>query len=91
MLYEVITSFGKYNVGERVNQGDVIGYVGSTGWSTGPHLHYEVHENGVKIDPLSFEPPPAEPVDSANMERFNKEKRGWIDRINKIEVKKGNK
>jgi murein DD-endopeptidase MepM/ murein hydrolase activator NlpD len=82
------SSFGKYNVGDRVNQGDIIGYVGSTGWSTGPHLHYEVHENGKKIDPLSFEPPPAEPVDSANMERFNKEKRKWIDDINKIKTPK---
>ncbi len=86
-VYMHFSSFGKYNVGERVNQGDIIGYVGSTGWSTGPHLHYEVHENGQKIDPLSFEPPPAEPVDSANMERFNKEKRQWIDQINKIKVK----
>lgn len=86
-VYMHFSSFGKYNVGERVNQGDIIGYVGSTGWSTGPHLHYEVHENGKKIDPLGFDPPRAEPVDSANMERFNKEKRQWIDQINKIKVK----
>lgn len=85
-VYMHFSSFGQYNVGDRVNQGDIIGYVGSTGWSTGPHLHYEVHENGVKIDPLSFDPPPAEPVDSANMERFNKEKRKWIDDINKIKM-----
>jgi murein DD-endopeptidase MepM/ murein hydrolase activator NlpD len=86
-VYMHFSSFGKYNVGERVNQGDIIGYVGSTGWSTGPHLHYEVHENGKKIDPLTFDPPPAEPVDSANMARFNKEKRKWIDQINGIKVK----
>lgn len=78
--------FGEYQVGDRVNQGDIIGYVGSTGWSTGPHLHYEIHENGKKIDPLKFEPPPAEPVDSIHMERFNKEKRKWIDDINKIKL-----
>lgn len=87
-VYMHFSSFGIYNVGDRVNQGDIIGYVGSTGWSTGPHLHYEVHENGKKIDPLSFEPPPAEPVDSAHMERFNKEKRQWIDDINKIKMPK---
>ncbi len=86
-VYMHFSSFGTFNVGQRVNQGDVIGYVGSTGWSTGPHLHYEVHENGKKIDPLSFDPPPAEPVDSANMARFNKEKRKWIDQINGIKVK----
>jgi murein DD-endopeptidase MepM/ murein hydrolase activator NlpD len=85
-VYMHFSRFGEFNVGDRVNQGDIIGYVGSTGWSTGSHLHYEVHENGKKIDPLTFDPPPAEPVDSAHMERFNKEKRKWIDQINKIKM-----
>lgn len=83
-VYMHLSKFGKYNVGDYVHQGDVIGYVGSTGWSTGPHLHYEVHENGKKINPLNFDPPTAEPVDSANMERFNREKRPWIEKISKI-------
>ncbi len=80
-VYMHFSRFGKYHVGNHVNQGDIIGYVGSTGWSTGPHLHYEIHENGQKIDPLKFEPPPADPVDSVNMKRFNSEKREWIDKI----------
>lgn len=42
------------NLGQRVNKGDVIAFVGSTGMSTGPHLHYEVIENGVQIDPVPF-------------------------------------
>ncbi len=42
------------NLGQHVNKGDVIAFVGSTGMSTGPHLHYEVIENGVQIDPVPF-------------------------------------
>ncbi|MFL5787556.1 MAG: peptidoglycan DD-metalloendopeptidase family protein [Flavisolibacter sp.] len=44
----------KARTGERVKRGDLIGYVGSTGKSTGPHCHYEVHKNGQKLDPIYF-------------------------------------
>jgi len=40
--------------GQQVKRGQVIGYVGSTGKSTGPHLHYEVHKSGVQVDPINF-------------------------------------
>lgn len=43
-------------VGQTVEQGEVIGRVGSTGISTGPHLHFELHENGQAVDPLSYLP-----------------------------------
>lgn len=41
-------------LGDRVNKGDVIGYVGNTGYSTGPHLHYEVHVDGSPVNPLRY-------------------------------------
>jgi murein DD-endopeptidase MepM/ murein hydrolase activator NlpD len=44
----------KARVGDEVKRGEVIGYVGSTGKSTGPHVHYEVHHNGVEVDPIYF-------------------------------------
>ncbi len=44
----------KARTGQRVKRGDLIGYVGSTGKSTGPHCHYEVHKNGQRVDPVYF-------------------------------------
>lgn len=46
----------KYNVrrGQKVKRGDLIGFVGSTGRSQGPHVHYEVHKDGKRINPMNF-------------------------------------
>lgn len=55
--YETLYAhLSKYNVkkGQKVKRGDIIGFVGSTGRSEGPHLHYEVHKNGEVVNPINF-------------------------------------
>lgn len=59
--------------GQRVNQGDVIGKVGSTGLATGPHVCYRFWKNGVQVDALRLKLPNSEPMDKRNLPRFLKQ------------------
>jgi murein DD-endopeptidase MepM/ murein hydrolase activator NlpD len=56
--------------GARVHQGDTIGYVGQTGWATGPHLHYEFRIDGEPRNPLAIDLPSARPIASDDRPGF---------------------
>ncbi len=70
-LYAHMQGFAKgIRAGSTVKQGQIIGYIGTTGLSTGPHLHYEFQVNGVHVDPLSQKLPTADPIPAAEKQRF---------------------
>jgi murein DD-endopeptidase MepM/ murein hydrolase activator NlpD len=68
------------SAGQRVHQGQVIGYVGSTGLSTGPHVCFRFWKNGRQVDHLSEESPASEPISKKERPAFEqalREMQGW--------------
>ena len=68
--------------GKQLKQGQVIGYIGSSGLATGPHLHYEFRVNGVHRNPLTVKLPAAEPINKAYKPHFEKQIKTYLSMLN---------
>ncbi|MEG3158378.1 peptidoglycan DD-metalloendopeptidase family protein [Lysobacter zhanggongensis] len=84
-LYAHMSRFGKYKPGQSIKQGTVIGYVGSSGLATGPHLHYEFRIGGVHRNPLTVTMPPPEPLKGAALAAFRAQTGPALARIQQVE------
>jgi len=83
--YAHLSAFAKgLRKGKRVNQGDIIGYVGSTGMATGPHLHYEFRINGVQRNPQRVVMPAAIPLSAKNIPAFKENAKPLMARLHML-------
>ncbi|WP_045159409.1 OapA family protein [Stutzerimonas stutzeri] len=81
-LYAHMQGFAKgVRNGSIVKQGQIIGYIGTTGLSTGPHLHYEFQVDGVHVDPLGLKLPMADPIAKSEMPRFMQQSQPLMARM----------
>lgn len=84
-LYAHMSRLGSYRVGQRVQQGRTIGYVGASGLATGPHLHYEFRVNNVHRNPLTVTMPKPEPLTGPALAAFHRATAPALAQLRRLE------
>jgi len=84
--YGHMSRFANEQLGQRVKQGETIGFVGMTGLATGPHLHYEFQIDGAHRDPLTVTLPPPEPLPATQLAQFRKANAPMLAKLNVVDA-----
>lgn len=85
--YAHLSGYAKnLKAGIHVNQGEVIGFVGSSGLATGPHLDFRVYKNGMPVDPLHLESPRSEPIPVSALEKYKLQVARWRPRLDSLKI-----
>jgi murein DD-endopeptidase MepM/ murein hydrolase activator NlpD len=81
-VYAHLSKFSRgFRTASKVRKGQIIGYVGSTGRSTGPHLHYELRYKGKRKNPLTWRLPKQKYVAKSDLKRFQKQAKAILRRL----------
>lgn len=85
-LYAHLEKFSRnIHLDQRVKKGEIVGYVGMTGWSTGPHLHYSVYKNGIPVNPLTVAFPNSSPIPACYRGQFLYKADHWLSEMQLFE------